>query len=99
VANKKICVFLFDGFADWEISYATPHLQKCEKYDLATVTIAGQNVKSMGGLQINSNYKVADVDYENIAMFILPGGDAQFRITYQSPIGQLKICERRKSFL
>ena len=76
MANKKVYIFLFDGFADWEISYVTPHLQKSEKYDLATVSLSGQNVKSMGGLQVISNYKLADTDYENIAMFILPGGDA-----------------------
>jgi putative intracellular protease/amidase len=76
VLNKKVYIFLFDGFADWEISYVTPHIQKSEKYDLATVSLRGQNVKSMGGLEVISNYKLADADYENIAMFILPGGDA-----------------------
>ena len=76
MANKKVYIFLFDGFADWEISYVTPHLQKNEKYDLATVSLNGQNVKSMGGLEVISNYKLADTDYENIAMLILPGGDA-----------------------
>jgi len=50
VKNKKVYIFLFDGFADWEISYVTPHLQKSEEYDLATVSVNRQNVKSMGGL-------------------------------------------------
>ncbi len=76
MANKKVYIFLFDGFADWEISYVTPHLQKSKKYDLATVSLSGQNVESMGGLQVISNYKLAEADYENIAMLILPGGDA-----------------------
>ena len=67
---------MFDGFADWEISYVTPHIQKSEKYDLATFSLNGQNVISMGGLQVICNYKLADIDYENAAMLILPGGDA-----------------------
>jgi len=76
VKNKKVYIFLFDGFADWEISYVTPHLQKSEKYDLATISINGQYVTSMGGLRVICNYKLADMDYENTAMLILPGGDA-----------------------
>lgn len=76
MTNKKVYIFLFDGFADWEISYVTPHLQKSEKYELATVSLTGQNVKSMGGLQVISNYRLSDINYENSAMFILPGGDA-----------------------
>ena len=76
MTNKKVYIFLFDGFADGEISYVTPHLQKSEKYELATVSLTGQNVKSMGGLQVISNYRLSDINYENSAMFILPGGDA-----------------------
>ncbi|MFI5153116.1 MAG: DJ-1/PfpI family protein [Chitinophagales bacterium] len=74
--NKKVYIFIFDGFADWEIAYATPQLKKCKKYDLATVSLNGENVMSMGGLRVISDYKIADIDYENTAMLILPGGDA-----------------------
>jgi len=67
---------LFKGFADWEISYVTPHIQKNEKYELLTVSLDGQVVKSMGGLTVIANHKLSEIDYENSAMFILPGGDA-----------------------
>ena len=76
MANNKVSIFLFDGFADWEISFVTPHIQQSKKYDLVTVSINGQTVKSMGGLHVTPDFKLADMDYENIAMFILPGGDA-----------------------
>ncbi len=76
MTNKKVYIFLFEGFADWEISYATPHIRKDKKYDLVTTSLSGENVKSMGGLEIIPNCKLSDLDYKNIAMFILPGGDA-----------------------
>ena len=76
MANKNVYIFIFDGFADWEISFVTPHIQKSEKYNLITVSLTGQQVKSMGGLDIIPNYKVSEMDSENIAILILPGGDA-----------------------
>ncbi len=76
MANKKVYIFLFDGFADWEISYVTPHLKRSEKYDLATISLNGESATSMGGLQVITDCKLSEIDYENIAMFILPGGDA-----------------------
>jgi putative intracellular protease/amidase len=86
VANKKVYIFLFDGFADWEISFVTPHIQKSLKYNLITVSLSGQQVRSMGGLTIIPNYKLSEMDYENIAMFILPGGDAWERKELQEII-------------
>ena len=96
VANKKVYIFLFDGFADWEISYVTPHIQKSEKYDLATVSLSEQNVTSMGGLQVISNYKLSDIDYENMAMFILPGGDAWERKELREIIPIIQLLVQKK---
>jgi len=74
--NKKVYVLLFDGFADWEISYATPHIEKNENYSLVTTSVRGENVKSMGGLDVICKCKLSEIDYGNAAMLILPGGDA-----------------------
>lgn len=30
----KICVFLFNGFSDWEISYLTPEINKSKEIEL-----------------------------------------------------------------
>ena len=76
MVNKKVYIFLFDGFADWEISFVSPHIQKSEKYDLTTASLDGQKVKSMGGITVIPDCKLSEIDYENIAMLILPGGDA-----------------------
>ena len=76
MSNKKVYIFVFNGFADWEIAYVTPEIHKSKKYDLATVSLNGENVLSMGGLQVIADAKISDVDIEKTAMFILPGGDA-----------------------
>ncbi|MFI5185383.1 MAG: type 1 glutamine amidotransferase family protein [Chitinophagales bacterium] len=74
--NKNVYIFLFDGFADWEISYATPHIEKNKNYSLVATSLSGERVRSMGGLEVICKCKLAGLDYTDAAMIILPGGDA-----------------------
>ena len=32
--KKNVFVFLFDGFADWEIAYLTPEIKKNKQFEL-----------------------------------------------------------------
>ena len=73
---KKIYVFLFDGFSDWEISYLTPEINKSEQFELVYFSKNGDLVTSMGGLQVKPTTSLADLDSEDIDMLILPGGSA-----------------------
>jgi len=74
--KKKIYVFLFDGFSDWEISYLTPEINKSEQFELVYFSKNGDLVTSMGGLQVKPTTSLADLDLEDIDMLILPGGSA-----------------------
>jgi putative intracellular protease/amidase len=74
--KQKIHVFLFDGYADWEIAYLTPEINKSEKYELFYFSTNGDIVTSMGGLQVKPAVSLADVRLEEINMLILPGGHA-----------------------
>ncbi len=49
---KKIYIYLFNGFSDWEISFLTPEINKSEKFELVYFSNDGKKVKSMGGLEI-----------------------------------------------
>ncbi len=49
--KKKICIFLFDGFSDWEISFLTPEINKSEQFELVYFSKNGDHLTSMGGLQ------------------------------------------------
>jgi putative intracellular protease/amidase len=74
--KKRICVFLFDGFSDWEIAYVTPELNKSEPFDLIYVSENGSSVTSMGGLHIQPTCSLADLNPATLDMLILPGGTA-----------------------
>ncbi|MBD3274989.1 MAG: glutamine amidotransferase [Candidatus Marinimicrobia bacterium] len=74
--RKKIFVFLFDGFSDWEISYLTPEINKSEQFDLEYFSTNGKLITSMGGLQIKPTHSLSDLRIEAIDMLVLPGGTA-----------------------
>lgn len=73
----NVYVFLFEGFADWEIAYLMPELKKSEKINLKTFTIDGLPIFSMGGLKVYPDISVDDVNFGNSSnLIILPGGEA-----------------------
>ena len=74
--KKKIYVFLFDGFSDWEISYLTPEINKSEQFDLVYFSKNGDLITSMGGLLIKPTNSLDDLKIEDANMLILPGGAA-----------------------
>ena len=74
--KKKIFVFLFDGFSDWEISYLTPEINKSENFDLAYFSKDGDTISSMGGLQIKPHISHSEIGIDEVDMLILPGGSA-----------------------
>ena len=72
--KKKIYVFLFDGFSDWEISYLTPEINKNEQFDLIYFSKDGKPIISMGGLHIKPTTSLNEINFKDIEMLILPGG-------------------------
>ncbi|WP_320051688.1 type 1 glutamine amidotransferase family protein [uncultured Acetobacteroides sp.] len=71
---KKIVVFLFDGFSDWEIAYLTPEINRSEQFELVYISKDAKPVTSMGGMLVQPSASVADVGLHDLAMLILPGG-------------------------
>ncbi len=71
---NKVCVFLFDGFSDWEISYLSTEINNSDKFELLYFSLNGKPVISMGGLQVTPAASLADIDINEIKMLILPGG-------------------------
>ena len=74
--KNKICVFLFDGFSDWEISYLTPEINMSEQFDLVYFSKNRDLITSMGGLQIKPTTSCEDLKVGDIDILILPGGAA-----------------------
>lgn len=73
---KKICVFLFEGFADWEIAYLTPEINKSKQFSLVYFSKDGNLVKSMGGLEVKPDFSLSELKSEEIDLLVLPGGVA-----------------------
>lgn len=74
--KKKIFVYLFDGFSDWEIAYLTPEINKSDAFDLIYFSIDGNSVLSMGGLEISPDISLKEISQGEVEMLILPGGTA-----------------------
>lgn len=66
---------IFDGFADWEASYAIAELRRSAGLPVVTIGYSGEPVVSMGGLCVLPDFDLAEIDPEHVRILILPGGD------------------------
>lgn len=85
---KKTCyLFVFDGFADYEVSLATAGIRKSDNFQLKTIAMRKEPVRSMSGMTIMPDLDfmpdtdLEDIDSDNTGMLILPGGTAWERRT------------------
>jgi len=74
--KKKIFVFLFNGFSDWEIAYLSPQIKKSDAFDLIYFSKDGNPVISMGGLCILPEMSLTEINTDDVYMLVLPGGTA-----------------------
>lgn len=74
--KKKIFVFLFNGFSDWEIAYLSPEIKKSDAFDLVYFSKDGKPVLSMGGLRVLPEMSLPEISINDVYMLILPGGTA-----------------------
>jgi putative intracellular protease/amidase len=76
MTGKNVYIFLFDGYSDWEISYAAPEIMNSGKYGIKTFSLDGRNVRSMGGLNVYPDMPLAAINPADVAILVLPGGKA-----------------------
>ncbi|HUF30728.1 MAG TPA: DJ-1/PfpI family protein [Gemmatimonadaceae bacterium] len=75
VPSKAVYVFVFPGFADWEPAHALAELRRHGGYRVETVARDRNPVVSMGGLSVLPSRTLAEVDTDDVAVLILPGGE------------------------
>ncbi len=75
VPSKAVYVFVFPGFADWEPAHALAELRRHGGYRVETVAGDRNPVVSMGGLSVLPSRTLAEVDIDDVAVLILPGGE------------------------
>ena len=80
--KSKAYLFVFDGLADWEPAHAFCAINKSGKFDVLTAGFSRQTVITMGGLKLQSDVTLEDVNPEEAAFFMLPGGDMWQEISF-----------------
>jgi putative intracellular protease/amidase len=79
--TKTVHVAVYDTLSDWEVGYATSHIngqqwqRDPDRYRVLTVGETGEPVTTMGGLRIVPDVALDELSPADSAMLILPGAD------------------------
>ena len=72
--KKKVLVFIFDGYADWESAYICAELNAPDTgYEVKTISLDREPKFSMGGFRILPDYSTDDFP-EDFSLLVLTGG-------------------------
>lgn len=86
--TKAVYLLAIPGFADWEPAHALAELRRHGEYRVLVVGLSRDPVRSMGGLTVQPDRVLAELDPRDIAVFILPGGDRWERQSIEPELGQ-----------
>ena len=73
--KKTIAVLLVDGFADWEIGPVLPAARHYFGASVITASLDGNAVRSIGGLLVQPEKRLADLKPAAAHLWLLPGSD------------------------
>ncbi len=73
--EKAVYFLVFPGFADWEAAHALAEVRRHGDYRVQVVGLTREPVESMGGLTVHPTCSLSELDLNDVALFILPGGD------------------------
>ena len=73
--TKAVHFVAVPGFADWEAAHALAELRRHGQYRVQVVGLTRDAVQSMGGLTVLPAAALVEVDPDDVAVFILPGGE------------------------
>ena len=73
--DKAVYLLVVEGFADWEPAHAVAELRRHGGYRIESAGLARSPVMSMGGIRVLPSMTVSAIDPDDVAVFILPGGD------------------------
>ena len=72
---SSVYIIVANGFADWEPGYALAEIRRSGGLSVTTVGFTSAPVKSMGGLRVLPDITLADLQPDDVRLFMLPGGD------------------------
>src|SRR5437764_1083316 len=95
--NRAIYLLVVEGFADWEPAHAVAELRRHGGYRVETIGLDRNPVISMGGLRITPSRTIDELDINDVAAFILPGGDRWENMPIEAELeSALKRLDARK---
>jgi len=72
---------VFDGLADWEAGLALAEINRAERFHVVTVGLSAAPITTMGGLPIAPHITLGELNPDDAAILIIPGGDRWERVT------------------
>lgn len=70
--EKRIVVFYYEGFAEFEISLALLYLKK---YEIISVAMEKKEYRSLSGQRFVVDFKLDEISPSDVKLFIIPGGN------------------------
>ncbi|WP_274560966.1 DJ-1/PfpI family protein [Streptomyces spiramyceticus] len=74
MAGKTVHLAVYDTYADWETGHTTAHLTQ-HGYTVKTVAATSDPVTTMGGVRIQPDFTLDDVQPQDSALLILTGAN------------------------
>jgi putative intracellular protease/amidase len=72
--RDTVYFLVFDGFADWQAALALCEIRRPGDWRVQTVGFSPAPVVSMGGLNVQPDLSLAQLDTQRAALLIVPGG-------------------------
>jgi putative intracellular protease/amidase len=89
VNTSAVYLLAVEAFADWEPAHALAELRRHGGFRVEVAGLTNDAVTSMGGVRVLPTTNISDVDPEDVAAFILPGGDRWERDAVEPALGEL----------
>lgn len=77
--RDTVYFLVFAGFADWQAALALCEIRRPGEWQVQTVGFSTAPVQSMGGLAVQPNLSLAQLDPARAALLIVPGGHLWLR--------------------
>lgn len=72
---KKVIVIVYPEYADFQIAHTLFLLKKLGNVKITTTSLDGRTIKSIGGLKINADISLSEIEIEEFDLILIPGGD------------------------
>ena len=83
---KKIALFIFEGMADYQITFASHLISSSGVYELVTISYDKNPVKGVSGITYIPEVMLEEMEYEDFEGIIIPGG---WNGDYRNELGDL----------